>query len=197
MGHVARAPARARQAPRLRRLWSRWRLATRATSTRARPGIVRKGRKFAAPRLRMLRIFAETFGRYNYQIRSQPVGAATSSARRWGSKGRQGWRWPPPPRSSTATGAMRPAVLFAAAVVAPMAGGNQPARRLQTVDPYDFSCPADGSNPGCAECATHQPEDSFYCNSLQGMEQGSCTCGSCDQVRATCRSEPSLASWIV
>ena len=166
----------------------------------ARPGIVRKGPKVCSTEATMLQLYEFSLKHLDdTTIRSgaNPVGAATSSARRWGSKGRQGWRWPPPPRSSTATGAMRPAVLFAAAVVAPMAGGNQPARRLQSVDPYDFSCPADGSNPGCAECATHQPEDSFYCNSLQGMEQGSCTCGSCDQVRATCRSEPSLASWIV
>lgn len=72
---------------------------------------------------------------------------------------------------------MPSALLGVAAAVCMMpslAGGNSPSstRRLQT-DPNDYSSIA---------CTTDQPTDAFYCNSLQGMEQSSCTCGSCDQV---------------
>ncbi len=70
---------------------------------------------------------------------------------------------------------MRSALMGVAAVLCmmpSMVGGKSSLRRLQT-DPNDYS-----SIP----CTTDQPTDASYCNSLDGMEQGTCTCGSCDQV---------------
>lgn len=80
---------------------------------------------------------------------------------------------------------MRAAFLLSVAVVPRMAAGTAPeSRRLQT-DPNDYSS---------VDCTTAQPDGAFYCNSMQGMEQSTCTCGSCDQVGlALCSSACSLA----
>lgn len=75
---------------------------------------------------------------------------------------------------------MRAALLLSVAVVPPMTAGTAPeSRRLQLADPYDYSGAACTlAQPG----VVGQPDESFYCNSIEGMEQSACTCGSCDQV---------------
>lgn len=67
----------------------------------------------------------------------------------------------------------------AAAKMVILVDGESFSRRLQD----DYSSVA---------CTTAQPDDSFYCNSIEGMEQSRCTCGSCDQVSYTLKLHDNL-----
>ena len=78
---------------------------------------------------------------------------------------------------------MRRTILCAAAAVPPLmaaAHDRADSRRLQA--DLDYSS---------ISCTTHQPADAGYCNTIVGMEQPSCTCGSCDQVASAPAPSPS------